>query len=116
MPTPLSLSALKWDKQTKTLRNFLRIIEQLFRLAEISEDRQKLNWLISYIETDIADQWSSFPEFETGPWNQFLDCLKIEYPELISEEQRMMGQLCRLCKEYSDISLLDEKWLMEFKQ
>ena len=67
MPTPLSLSTLKWDRQTKTLRNFLRIVEQLFRLAEISEDRQKLNWLISYVEADIADQWSSFPEFETGP-------------------------------------------------
>jgi len=116
MPTPLSLSALKWDKQTKTLRNFLRIIEQLFRLAEISEDRQKLNWLISYIEADIADQWSSFPEFETGPWNQFLDRLKIEYPELMSEEQGTMGQLHRLCREYSDISLLDEERLMEFKR
>ena len=81
MPTPLSLSTPKWDGQTKTLRNFLRIVEQLFRLAEISDDRQKLNWLISYVEADIADQWLSFPELETGPWNQFLDRLKIEYPE-----------------------------------
>jgi len=37
----------------KTLRNFLRIIEQLFRLAEISDNRQKLDWLISYVEADI---------------------------------------------------------------
>ena len=109
MPTPLSPSAPKWDGQTKTLRNFLRIVEQLFRLAEISDDRQKLDWLISYAKADIADQWLSFLEFETGPWNQFLDCLKIEYPELMSEEQRTMGQLCRLCREYSEISLLDEE-------
>jgi len=39
----------------KTLRNFLRIVEQLFRLVEILDDRQKLNWLISYVEADIAD-------------------------------------------------------------
>jgi len=91
MPTPLSPSASKWDGQTKMLRNFLRIVEQLFRLAEILDDRQKLDWLISYVEADIADQWSSFPEFETGPWNQFLDRLKIEYPELTSEEQGTMG-------------------------
>jgi len=57
----------------------------------------------------------SFPEFKTRPWKQFLDCLKIEYPELTSEEQGIMGQLCRLCREYSKISLLDEEWLMEFK-
>ena len=86
MPTPLSLSAPKWDGQIKTLRNFLRIVEQLFRLAEISDDRQKLDWLISYVEADIADQWSSFPEFKTRPWNQFLDHLKIEYSELTSKE------------------------------
>jgi len=55
MPIPLSLSTPKWDEQTKMLRNFLRIVEQLFRLAEISDDRQKLNWLISYVEADIAD-------------------------------------------------------------
>jgi len=40
------------------LRNFLRIVEQLFRLTEISDDRQKLDWLISYVEADIANQWS----------------------------------------------------------
>jgi len=116
MPTPLSLSTPKWNRQTKMLRNFLRIVEQLFRLAEISDDKQKLDWLISYVEADIADQWLSFLELETGPWNQFLDHLKIEYPELTSKEQGMMGQLHRLCREYSDISLLDEEWLMEFKQ
>jgi len=58
----------------------------------------------------------SFPEFKTGPWNQFLDRLKNEYPELTSEEQGTMGQLRRLCREYSDISLLDEEQLMEFKR
>jgi len=34
----------------------------------------------------------------------------------MSEEQGTMGQLRRLCREYSDISLLDEERLMEFKQ
>jgi len=103
-------------RTNKDAQKFSQIVKQLFRLAEISDDRQKLDWLISYVEADIADQWSSFPEFETGPWNQFLDYLKIEYPELTSEEQGTMGQLRRLCREYSDISLLDEEWLMEFKQ
>jgi len=30
MPMPLSLSAPKWDGQSRILRNFLRIMEQLF--------------------------------------------------------------------------------------
>jgi len=66
MPTPFSLSTPKWDRQTKMLRNFLRIVEQLFRVAEITDNRQKLDWLLSYVEADIADQWLSFAEFEAG--------------------------------------------------
>jgi len=34
----------------------------------------------------------------------------------MSEEQKMIGQLYRLCREYSKISLLDEERLMKFKQ
>ena len=43
MPMPLSPSAPKWDGQSRTLRNFLRIMEQLFRTAEITEDQKKLD-------------------------------------------------------------------------
>jgi len=43
MPMPLSPSAPKWNGQSRTLRNFLRIMEQLFRTAEITEDQKKLD-------------------------------------------------------------------------
>ena len=66
MPTPLSPSTPKWDGQTKALRNFLRIVEQLFKLSEITDSRQKLDWLLSYVEADTADQWASFPEYGAG--------------------------------------------------
>jgi len=114
MPIPLSPSAPKWDRQSKTLRNFLRIVEQLFRVMEITDDRQKLDWLTSY--ADIADLWSSFSEYKAGSWTSFLERLKIEYPELTSEEQGTMEQLRKLCREYQDISMLEEERLMSFKR
>jgi len=58
----------------------------------------------------------SFPKFETSPWKQFLDHLKIEYSELMSKEQGTMGQLHKLCREYLEIFLLDKEQLIEFKQ
>jgi len=97
MPTPLSPSIPKWDGQTKTLRNFLRIVEQLFKLSEITDARQKLDWLLSYVEANTADQWASFPEYGAGSWTRFLERLRTEYPELTSEEQGTMGQLYKLC-------------------
>jgi len=116
MPTPLSPSAPKWNGQSKTLRNFLRIVEQLFRVTEITDDRQKLDWLTSYTDADIANLWSSFSEYEAGSWTLFLERLKIEYPELMSEEQGTMEQLRKLCREYQDISMLEEERLMSFKR
>ena len=56
MPTSLSPSIPKWDGQTKALRNFLRIVQQLFKLSEITAARQKLDWLLSYVEADTANQ------------------------------------------------------------
>jgi len=56
MPTLFSPSAPKWDRQTKMLRNFLQIVEQLFKLLEITDSRQKLDWLLSYIEADTTNQ------------------------------------------------------------
>jgi len=56
MPMLLSLSTPKWDGQSRTLRNFLRIIEQLFRTAEITEDQKKLDWITGYVDANIHDQ------------------------------------------------------------
>jgi len=100
----------------KTLRNFLRIVEQLFKLSEITDSRQKLDWLLSYVEADTADQWASFPEYRAGSWTRFLERLRTEYPELTSEEQGTMGQLRKLCRENTEISMLEEDRLMEFKR
>jgi len=99
-----------------TLRNFLRIIEQLFRTAEITDDQKKLNWITGYMDADIYDQWTSFEEYEAGSWNQFLERLKTEYSELTTEEQGSMDNLRKLCRENAGINLLEEKQLMSFKR
>ena len=41
--------------------------------------------------------------------------MKIKYLELTSEKQGTIGQLYKLYRENSEISILDEKRLMEFK-
>jgi len=79
------------------LRNFLWIFEQLFKLSEITDSRQKLDWLLSYVEADMADQWANLPEYGAGSWTWFLERLRTEYPELTSKEQETMGQLHKLC-------------------
>jgi len=116
MLMPLSPSAPKWDGQSRTLRNFLRIMEQLFQTAEITEDQRKLDWITGYVDADIHDQWTSFKEYEAGSWNRFLERLKTEYPELTTEEQGSMDNLRKLYRENAGINLLEEERLMSFKR
>ena len=99
-----------------TLRNFLRIIEQLFRTAEITDDQKKLNWITGYMDANIHDQWTSFEEYKAGSWNQFLERLKTEYLELTTEEQGNIDHLRKLCKKNAGINLLEKKRLMSFKR
>ena len=116
MPIPLSLSTPKWDGQSRMLRNFLRIMEQLFQTAQITEDQKKLDWITGYVDADIHDQWTSFEEYEAGSWNRFLERLKTEYPELTTEEQGSMDNLRKLCRENAGINLLEKERLMSFKR
>ena len=91
-------------------------MEQLFRTADITEDQKKLYWITGYVDADIHNQWTSFEEYEAGSWNQFLDRLKAEYPELTTEEQGSMDHLRKLCRENAGINLLEEEQLMSFKR
>jgi len=112
----LSPSTPKWDGQSRTLRNFLRIMKQLFRTAEITDDQKKLDWITGYVDADIYDQWTSFEEYKAGSWNWFLERLKTGYPELTTEEQGSMNHLRKLCRENAGINLLEKERLISFKR
>jgi len=42
MPTSLSPSIFKWNGQTKIFRNFIKIVKQLFKILEITDNFQNL--------------------------------------------------------------------------
>ena len=71
---------------------------------------------MEYIDPDINDQWTSFKEYARGNWNDFLSCLRIEYPEITNEEQGSMDQLRWLCREITEIGLAEEECLLDFKR
>jgi len=98
------------------LRNFLRIIEQLFQATEITDDQKKLDRITGYVDADIHDQWTSFKEYEAGSWNWFLNRLKTEYLELTTKEQGSIDHLRKLCRENARINLLKEEQLISFKR
>jgi len=112
----LSLSAPQWDRQAQSLRTYIRLVEQMLATTEITDEAQKLRWLMEYVDPDINNQWTSFEEYTQGNWDDFLSRLKIEYPEITTEEQGSMDQLRWLCQDITEISLAAEEHLLDFKQ
>ena len=108
---PISLSTLKQNRQLRTFQGFLRIIEQLFKATGISDLANKLNWLVSYIKLDIYDKLFNFKEFKADNQKQFLERLKLEFPELMSEKQDTIDQLRKLTCKYQNILLLEDYFL-----
>jgi len=71
---------------------------------------------LSYVKANTVNQWASLPEYGAGSWTQLLERLRMEYLELTSKEQSTMGQLRKLCQENTEILMLEENRLMEFKR
>ena len=111
----LSLSVLQWDRQARSLRIYIRLVEQMLAITKITNEAQKLRWLTEYIDLDINDQWISFKEYTRGNWNDFSSCLRIEYPEITTKEQESMDQLRWLCWDITEIGLAKEERLLDFK-
>ena len=88
----------------------------MLAVTEITDEAQKLRWLMEYIDPDINDQWTSFEEYARGNWDDFLSRLRVEYPEITNEEQGSMDQLRRLCWEITEIGLAEEECLLDFKR
>src|SRR5215471_13972807 len=71
---------------------------------------------MSYVDSDVFDEWNSFQESANGNWDNFISRLKTEYPEFVMEELGSMEQLRKLCREFHGISLSEEEKLMNFKR
>jgi len=66
MPLALSLSAPRWDGQARNLWTYIRLVERMLAVTEITDKQQKLRWLTEYIDLDINNQWTSFEEYIRG--------------------------------------------------
>jgi len=116
MPLALSLSAPRWDGRARNLQTYIRLVEWMLAATEITDKQQKLRWLTEYVDPDINNQWTSFEEYTRGDWDGFIGHLKLEYPEITTEEQGSMDQLRQFCRETPEIGLAKEERLLDFKR
>ncbi|KAF7771734.1 hypothetical protein Agabi119p4_6045 [Agaricus bisporus var. burnettii] len=116
MPRFLSSEAPTWDGRGKSLPNYIWQLERLFEMCKITEPADKIRWLITYLDKDVREQWTLFPEFATNNYAGLVARLKKEYPEAQEAERGSLKRIKTICKEYSSIEMNDSESFLAFKR
>lgn len=118
MVQPGSKDAPKF-KSTKPeeLRRFIRLMEDLWKDAGITDDEAKKSMIGKYADPDSEEEWSAFDSFEKGiSWDEFKEELIANYPEAAAAERGTPARLRELCKETNKIRLGDMPALYGFRR
>lgn len=115
MPVPFSQGAPKWDGEIEKLGDFIWHLEHQFEVSNVTDAVEKLRWILSYVSKGIRDEWSSFQEYIDKDWKAFMERLKIEYPELVTEETGSVSKLKSICRKFRTIGLADRDDFSSFR-
>ncbi|KAF7761162.1 hypothetical protein Agabi119p4_10571 [Agaricus bisporus var. burnettii] len=116
MPAPLSAGAPKWEGDIDKLGDFIWHLERQFEVSSVTDSADKLKWALSYVNKSVCDEWSSFKEYKDRKWDAFMERLKIEYPELVTEETGSVAKLKALCRGCRTIGLEDQEEFRKFRR
>jgi hypothetical protein len=106
-------------KSTKPeeLRRFIRLMEDLWKAAGITDDETKKSMIGKYADQDSEEEWAAFDSFEEGhSWEDFKDELIANYPEAAAAERGTPARIRQLCAETSKVRLGDMPALYRFRR
>jgi hypothetical protein len=106
-------------KSTKPeeLRRFIRLMEDLWKDAGITNDEIKKSTIGKYADQDSEEEWSAFESYkEKYSWDEFKEELIENYPEAAAAERGTLARIRQLCAETSRIRLGDMPTLYSFRR
>ena len=118
MVTPGSRDAPKFQSnRPEELRRFIRLIEDLWKDAGVTDDETKKNMIGKYADQDSEEEWAAFETFKTGrSWAEFKNELIENYPEAAAAERGTPVRIRQICSEQSRVRLGDMPALYSFRR
>ena len=117
MVAPGTRDAPKFSsKKPQELRRFLRVMEDLWKEAGITEDKAKKQAVGKYADPESEEEWIALDTYETGTWEEFKDELIENYPEAAAAERGTPARIRQLCSETRNIALGDLITLFAFRR
>jgi hypothetical protein len=118
MVTPGSRDAPKFSAdQPEGLRRFVRLMEDLWKEAGVTEDSVKKRMIGKYADEDSEEEWAAFTSYGDGhSWPEFKKELIENYPEAAAAERGTPSRIRQLCAETSKVRLGDMPALYRFRR
>jgi len=118
MITPGSRDAPKFSSEKpEGLRRFVRMMEDLWKDANVIDDEVKKNMIGKYADQDSEEEWVAFETFKKGhSWDEFKMELIRNYPEAAAAERGTPARMHQLCAKMGKISLGDMEALYSFRR
>ncbi|KAF5345256.1 hypothetical protein D9756_011427 [Leucocoprinus leucothites] len=117
MPRMLSNEAPAWDGKGNSLRQYIWHVERLLSFCKITDPKEKIDWLITYLPSpEHREEWLGFASIAGDDYEAFKAKIHEEYPETVSYEQGSVKRLRAICQEYKGTTMDDEGRLLAFKR
>ena len=118
MVAPGTRDAPKFSSEKpEGLRRFIRLMEDLWRDAGVTDDDVKKSMIGKYADQDSEEEWTAFEAYGKGhSWNEFKDELIENYPEAAAAERGTPARIRQLCAETSKVRLGDMAALYAFRR
>lgn len=96
------------SSKPEELRRFIRLMEDLWKEAGVTNDRTKKTMIGKYADQDSEEEWAAFDTYEDGhSWDDFKEELIENYPEAAAAERGTPAKIKKICSETDKIALGD---------
>lgn len=116
MPRFLASDAPTWDGRGRSLLTYIWQLERLLEMCKITDQADKLKWLVTYIDRDTREIWVQFDEYLIRDYNGMISRLKREYPDAHEAERGSLKRLKIICKEFRNIEQAEQDRFLEYKR
>jgi len=101
----------------RELRRFLRQLEDLWRDADITGDRDKKESVGKYADQECEEEWKALETYEDGySWDEFKAELLDNYPEASAAERGTPARIRQIVRDADNIELGDTTKLYAYRR
>jgi hypothetical protein len=105
------------SSKPEELRRFIRLMEDLWQTAGITDDETKISTIGKYADQDSEEEWEAFESFGEGhSWTDFKNELIANYPEAAAAERGTPARIRQICADTSKVRLGDMVALYKFRR